>query len=269
MPLLTGTQLYGWGQVYARDGQRIEDHYEEVLATVRDIGMDTAERVLGDLDAAGVRAWADLLRANDLAPASLYAGGALHETEAARRTCDHLIALAPTLVEAGFRVLNVNPDPIGREKTADELTIQAAAIQRLGEGLRSEGIALGLHNHTPEMVNAAREFHHNLRNTSAEAVGLCMDWHWCWRGGSDPWELWETYGNRVVSFHLRQSRDGIWTEAFEDGDLDYRPLIHQLVQRDFSGPVLLELALEDGTPQTRTAAENHRLSFEYLRSLLP
>jgi inosose dehydratase len=268
MSLLTGTQLYGWGQVYSMGGEQISDHYDEVLSSISDMGLDTAEGSLNAQEPGSVREWAALLRQHDLRPASLYSGGGFHSEEPAEATIDQLAAAGRVMAEEGFSVLDLNPDPIGREKTDEELTIQARSLEDLGAQLKDMGIALGLHNHTPEMVNGGREFHHNLRQTDPDLVGLCMDVHWCHRGGGDAAAIFEEYERRIVGLHLRQSIDGVWAEDFCDGDLDYRPIIDALVAQEFEGPVLIELAIEEGTPQTRGPEENHRRSAEHLRSLM-
>jgi len=268
MSLVIGTQLYGWGQVYGMRGQDIADHYDEVLGAIGAMGMDTAEAFIGAWDEAGLRAWASMLRAHGLRPASMYTGGAVHSEDEAKATHKTLLKSAPALASEGFTVLSMNPDPIGREKTDAELATQASALEQLGGALKEAGVALALHNHTPEMLSESREFHNNLRKTDPSLVGLCLDFHWCWRGGADPYAIYEEYKDRVFTLHLRQSRDGIWTEALEDGDIDYRPLIDDLVASGFAGPVIVELALEDGTPETRDVVENNRVSLEYLRSLM-
>lgn len=270
MSLLTGTQLYGWGQAYSARGEEIADHYDEVLSAIHDMGLDTAEASLNRDAPEAIREWADLLRDHNLKAVSLYSGGAFHVGELARQTIDELVTAGEIMADEGFSVLDVNPDPIGREKTDEELATQARNLDDLGAALRDIGIALGLHNHTPEMMSDGREFHSNLRNTSPANVGLFMDVHWCYRGtgDQDPWPIFEEYRDRIVGLHVRQSNGGIWAEDFCEGDLDYRPIIGALLSAGFGGPVLIELAIEEGTPETRDAAENHRRSAAYLMALM-
>ena len=262
------TQLYGWSQVYAQRGLDFTQHYDEILTAVAEAGYDSAEGSLDLTQPDFVPAWAERLRAHGLRPASLYAGGDFHVPDLAETVVAGLLAVAPALSASGFSTLCVNPNPIGRPKTDAELAIQAAQLQVLGAGLRAHGVALGLHNHTPEMINAGREFHGNLRNTDPQDVGLFMDVHWCYRGGADPCVIWDEYRDRIVGLHVRQSVDGIWVEDLRDGEIDYRPMLTELAARDFTGPIVVEIAYEDGTLQTRDVAEAHRISLEYLRGLL-
>ena len=268
MSFTIGTQLYGWGQIYAKQGKTLSEHYHEVLSSIRDIGMATAEASLDREAPETLRDWAKLLRDHGLRPVSVYSGGALHSEEAAT-TVQQLARAGEVMADEGFSVLDLNPDPIGREKTDEELATQAGSLEELGAALKDTGIALGLHNHTPEMLSEGREFHHNLRQTDPGLVGLFMDVHWCYRGGGDAQAIYEEYEDRIVGLHVRQSINGIWAEDFCEGDLDYCPIIRDLVQREFGGPVLIEIAIEEGTALTRDVVENHRRSAEYLRSLIP
>jgi inosose dehydratase len=264
---MVGTQLYCWFQVYRARGLDLDDHLDEVLAAVRDCGYETAEWFLKADDPAQPGRLADQLRAHGLQPLAIYSGGRLHEAETAPGVVDRLLAAAERVAAAGFSVLDLNPDPIGRDKTDAELAVQAQSLERLGQGLRRQGMRLGVHNHDPEMRSHGREFHHNLRHTTPENVGLCLDTHWCYRGGADPLALLQQYADRIVSFHLRQSTGGVWSEDFADGDIDYRPFAAWCRETGFNGPLLVELAIEPGTPQTRDVVENHRRSRDYLRLL--
>lgn len=268
MGVLIGTQLYGWGQRFSMDGKSLAGHYDHVLSAIAEMGMQTAEESLPPSDPGFPRRWAQMLRTHGLQPSSLYCGGAFHDEALAAGTIAALLPLAQAMAEAGFTSLSLNPDPIGREKTDAELAVQARKLQELGEALVSRGISLGLHNHTPEMLTGGREFHHNLRRTDPALVGLNMDVDWCRRGGGDPYALYEEYKDRIVSLHVRQSRQGIWLEEFAEGDINYRPLLSDLIARGFTGPVHLEIAVEEETVFTRDVFEDHRRSVEYLGSLL-
>jgi len=150
----------------------------------------------------------------------LYAGASLHESGKATekwRKCWRRRRLP------GSRspYWSCNPDPIGREKTDEELKTQVTALGELGRGLNTIGMKLGIHHHLPEMANKAREFHYNFRNTKPEEAGFCYDVHWVWKGGVSPMEALKEYGHRVATWHLRQSRNGIWWEDLDTGDIDY------------------------------------------------
>ena len=115
---------------------------------------------------------------------------------------------------------------------------------------------IGVHHHTPEMVNQAREFHSNFRRTTPGRVGFNYDVHWVFRGGLTPQRVLPEYGGRVVSFHLRQSRQGIWWEDLDTGgDIDYGWVSDYIREHHLPQVLTVELALEKGTQITRTAVE--------------
>src|SRR5207245_111316 len=127
---------------------------------------------------------------------------------------------------------------------------------------------LWLHNHDPEMRDGARELRFTLDNTDPTLVGYCADVHWIYRGGGDPYDYLERYGSRLGSLHVRNSHGGVWMEELGDGDLDYRRVRQILDRQGFGGPIIVELAIEPGTPQTRPLVESARMSREYAQAIL-
>lgn len=262
-----GTQLFGWGQYYKREGRNLADHLDEVLSAVRDCGFDYAEHNLsaGHPDAAGQ--FAELAKKKGLGVTCFYTGGALHEAKAAEGEIQKILASAKAVKPFGTQVINCNPNPIGRDKTAAELLTQARSLATLGKALDSIGLKLGVHNHTPEMKNGAHEFRHNFDATPSRYVGFCYDVHWVYRGGVPPLTALLDYGDRIVSWHLRQSREGIWFEELAFGDIDYGAIAFYAAANKLPARYTVELAIEEGTKITRSVVENHRLSREYVRRL--
>jgi len=138
-------------------------------------------------------------------------------------------------------------------------------LAELGNGLNVLGMHLGVHQHMPEMANHAREFHYNFQHTKASVVGWCYDVHWVWKGGVMPLDALKQYGERVVTWHLRQSRNGIWWEQLDTGDIDYAAIAQYANEHRLPRRYSVELALEAGTKITRSVVENHRLSREFVR----
>src|SRR4030095_8845777 len=168
---LVGSQLYGWGQYYQREGKNLGERLDEVFSALRDAGYDYAEHGLSSDPEANFKL-GERMKDKGLRPVSFYTGGAFHDPAKGESTVQRLITGAKGAREAGFTIINCNPDPIGRDKTDEELSVQAQWLQKLGEGLAELGVKLGVHNHTPEMRNGAREFHANFRQTKPEAVGF-------------------------------------------------------------------------------------------------
>jgi sugar phosphate isomerase/epimerase len=262
---LVGSQLYGWGQYLDRDHKALGEHLDEVFAALKDAGYDYAEGNLDTGSPENIRRFADALRKRGLKPVSLYTGGALHTDEAARTTAERITKAAAVAVSEGFRIVNYNVDPIGRLKTDTELEVQGKALAALGAALSKLGVRLGLHHHTPEFAGGAKEYHAMFRAVPADSLGYCYDVHWAYRGGVEPKEAMSLYGARIVSWHLRQSRDKIWWEDLDTGDVDYPWIADYAARRKIPALYTVELAIEGGTKLTRGAVENHAHSREYVR----
>ena len=263
---LVGTQLYGWGQYYEREGRKLYDHLDEVFSAVRDAGYDYAEGSLDASDPEGNARFADRFKAKGLKAVAIYTGGRLHD-DRAEEAVQRILAGARVCAQSGYRVINCNPDPIGRAKTPEELDRQARALNLLGGELGKLGLQLGVHNHTPEMAREGREYRHNFTATDPQKVGFCYDVHWVYRGGVEPKAALKEFGDRIVSWHLRQSREGIWWEDLAPGDIDYRWIAEQSRARKLPQILTVELALENGTKVTRSVVENHRRSREFVKQV--
>jgi len=104
-----------------------------------------------------------------------------------------------------------------------------------------------------------------LRHTKPNVVGFCYDVHWVWKGGVMPMDALKQYGDRVVTWHLRQSRDGVWWESLDTGDINYETVAKYAKKHNLPRRFTVELALEDGTKISRSVMENHRQSREFVR----
>ena len=260
---LVGSNIYGWGQYAQRDKKPL--NVEEVISALRDTGYDYLETNMDVGRPEENARFAEQLRAKGLQPVSLYTGARVQEAAQAGKVVANILAAAKVCQQAGFQVISCNADPIGREKTDEELKTQAAALSELGTGLNALGMKLGVHQHMPEMANHAREFHYDFDHSKPTVVGWCYDVHWVWRGGVMPLDGLRQYGDRVVTWHLRQSRDGIWWEDLDSGDVDYVAVAKYAAEHNLPRRFSVELAIEGGTKITRSVVEIHRRSREYVR----
>jgi inosose dehydratase len=260
---LVGSNSYGWGQYAQRDKKKFD--VEEVISALRDAGYDYLEHTMNVDQPEENAKFAAQLKAKGLQPVSLYTGARVHEAAQASAVVARILAAAKVCQQAGFRVISCNADPIGCEKTDEELKTQAAALSELGAGLNALGLKLGMHHHMPEMANHAREFHYNFEHTKLAVVGFCYDVHWVWKGGVMPLDALKQYGDRVVTWHLRQSRDGVWWEDLDTGDVDYEVVAQYAKANGLPRRFTVELAIEGATKITRSVVENHRRSREFVR----
>jgi len=261
---LVGCNIYVWTQYASREKKKLD--VAEILSALRGCGYDYLESFMDAANPDSIVRYAAQCREHGMTPVSLYTGARLHD-EQAGQTVQRLLKAAPACKEGGFQAISCNPDPIGREKSDAELKNQAAALKDLGQGLKEFGLRLGVHHHLPEMKSNAREFHYTFRNTPADLVGFCYDVHWVWKGGVQPADALREYGDRVVTWHIRQSEKGVWSEALGEGDLDYAKVAEYAAQHRLPRRFTVELAIEGGTQVTRSAVENHRISREYIRKV--
>ena len=262
---LVGSNIYGWGQYAERDKKPLD--VAEVISALRDTGYDYLESNMNVAQPEENAKFAEQLRAKGLQPVSLYTGARVHEAAQAGAVVAKILAAARVCQQAGFQVISCNADPIGREKTDEELKTQASTLSELGEGLNALGLKLGMHHHMPEMANHAREFHYNFDHSKPAVVGWCYDVHWVWKGGVMPLDALKQYGDRVVTWHLRQSRDAIWWEDLDTGDVDYAAVAQYAKAHNLPRRFTVELAIEPGTRITRSVVENHRRSREFVRKV--
>jgi len=133
------------------------------------------------------------------------------------------------------------------------------------------GLTLSYHNHDIELRNAAREFHHMMLGTDPKSVTLCLDAHWIYRGAGNSavalFDVLKLYGPRITELHLRQSKDNIWTETFTDGDIDYPALSKYMLNIDVRPHIVLEQAVESGSPKTLTTLDAFKKSSQYARRI--
>lgn len=110
-----------------------------------------------------------------------------------------------------------------------------------------------------------------MAGTDLEYVTLCVDARWTYRGAGNSavalLDVLKLYGSRVTEPHLRQSKDSIWTETFGDGDIDYAALVEHLLKTGVRPHLVLEQAVEAGSPKTMTAVYASRKSCQCARQI--
>jgi len=273
MDIVIGTQLYPWSQFYAAKGKKLEDTLDECLAMIKSSGIDVIEPTIESESVATL--YGKLIRKHRLEVPTIYAGGTLH-TQQWAKDFESIVNQARWGKTLGARIVVVNPDPVSstekRDKTEEEIRTQSHAMLQLTEVLKSIGLTLAYHTHDSEMRRCARELHHMLLATRRVGMKFCLDAHWIWRGAEESQvvldDIIELYGDRIASLHIRQSRDSIWSETLQDGDIDYYSVARKLKQIDFEGPMHIEITREQGTPQTMDITDAHRESVDWAKRTL-
>ena len=250
------------GAVRGRDKQNAKIAFDDELAGLAAAGVNGLEPGLGSADQ--VDGLAAQLAKHNLQLRSIYTGSSLTDPANVDKELERIVALAKRAKEVGTKIIVTNPSPNRQGKSDEQLKTQAAALNKLGHELAGLGMKLAYHNHDVELLFAAREFHHMMVGTDPEAVSLCLDAHWVYRGAGHSqvalFDVLKLYGSRVSELHLRQSTGNVWSEAFGDGDIDYRALVQKLLEINIRPLLVLEQGPEGETPQTLEVAEVHRRS---------
>ena len=260
-----------WLNMYRRSGKDFNADLDAGFAQVKRSGIDGVETMLGDVAAAELMI--PLLKKHGLAMRSFYSSATLHDPATRDENIERIVATAKKSKELiDSQIVVVNPTPLkGQAKSNAQLATQADAMTHLGERLAEFGTTLAYHFHAPAWQDNGREFHHVMTKTDPKRVKLCLDTHWVYRGSGNNaqrvYEVMERYATRVAELHLRQSTDGVWTECMSDGDIDYRQVADGLNARGVRPLLVLEQAVEKGTPNTMDAIESHRRSRAYVEDV--
>jgi inosose dehydratase len=259
------------GAVRSRDKQKPSVSFDEELAVLAASGINGLEPGLASADQVGPLV--DQLKKHGLELRSIYTGSALDDRAKVGEEIKRIVALAKRAKEAGTQIIVTNPSPLpNRQGKSDvQLKTQAAALSKLGHELAAIGVTLAYHNHDVELQHAAREFHHMMLGTDTDALSLCLDAHWVYRGAGNSqvalFDVVKLYGKRIAELHVRQSEGNIWSETFGDGDIDYRRLVKQLVEIGVRPLVVLEQGPEGTTAKTMDTAAVHQRSAGYAREV--
>jgi len=264
---------YSWSVFYAREKKDFNTSLDAGFADVAASGIDGFEPGVGGLEQ--IEPMIPLLKKHGLEMRSLYVNSTLHEAARADKSMEEILAAAAKAKAAGTRIIVTNPSPIQwggpQNKTDEQLKTQGEALNKLGGKLRQMGLTLAYHNHDMELRNAAREFHHMMVGTDPQNVTLCLDAHWVYRGSGNSqvalFDVVKLYGSRVTELHLRQSQNGVWTEAFGPGDIDYPRLAESLLKIGVKPLLVLEQAVENGSPNTTKPVEAFKKSTAYTRQV--
>ncbi len=265
---------YDWVTFYARDGKKWGENPDACLAEFSASKIPGLELSLNHPDQ--LEKLIPYLKKYQIQLPSVYIGSIMHEESEAKKSSEMILAIATIAKNLGTKIIVTNPNPIqwgdGQLKTDEQLSCQSAHLESLGKSLLPLGIRRAYHTHDMELKAGAREFHHVLQNTTPEALSFCMDVHWIYRGsGNSQLAVFDTlkmYGDRIISFHLRQSKNGIWTETFEaDGDIDYVKFAKEVKKMGIIAHLVIEQCLEEKTVRKLDAVQAHKINLREITNL--
>lgn len=262
---------YNWFTFYGREGKEWWKDPDACAKEFLQTGLTAIEPSLTSAEQA--EQMIAVLKRHNIQLPSIYVNSVLHKAEEGSKSIEAILSIAREAKKYNTKIIVTNPSPIQWGGTAvksdSELLEQGANMERLGAELRKMDLILAYHTHDTEMLAGAREFHHMLQNTTPGNVSFCFDVHWMYRGSQNSsvavFNTLEMYGSRVVELHLRQSVNGIWSETFRDGDIDYVRFAAELERKRVRPHLVIEQCVEDKSPNTMGAVEAHKIDLAEVR----
>ncbi|HZH96398.1 MAG TPA: sugar phosphate isomerase/epimerase [Flavisolibacter sp.] len=198
---------------------------------------------------------------------SSYGAGSNMWDEAQHKTIiDDVKVVVPRLQKLKGKNFGISVGDAKRTKTEKELDAQAAVLKEIVAICNDNGIEANLHNHTYEVVNGM----HDLKGTLARVPQLKLgpDLNWLIRGGVNPVDFINEYGNRITYMHIRdQYADGTWTEYVGQGATNFAVIAQALKAVRFSGDVAIELAFPNNFTPVNPLKEDWKKSRQYVKKV--
>jgi len=167
--------------------------------------------------------------------------------------------------------------------TMEDLKNIAGTLAILGRrSLDEEGIPFGVHAHLGSQFQTQSEIDYVMAHTDAKHVRFVLDTGHITMAGMDPIALAKTLGNRVIEFHLKDTKPedrggtknvpGPTVDQMKDpyffplgnGGVDFLALKTHLDSIQWKGFLVIEL----DTSPWRPPVESARISANYLRNTL-
>ncbi len=197
-------------------------------------------------------------------------GGAMWDRQQHATILAEAEIVIPRLAKLGGRTLGVSVGSVGRgkpPKTPEQLDAQADLLSIILGLSSAHGIVPNLHNHTYEVEHNM----HDLKGTLQRVpqIKLGPDLNWLLRGGVDPAAFLRQFASQIVFLHIRdQKKDGRWSEALGEGDMDYAAIAAALREINFRGDAVVELAHESGFALTRPLRDSLKMSCDFTRRMV-
>jgi sugar phosphate isomerase/epimerase len=249
-----GIQTRPWGPELNRE------NLDKILGEVATAGYDGFEIGAQHLDLNRPVALRDLAAQHGLQVVGIHVGGEIYNPESVQAALKNLELTVAYAKQVGATFIPFS-GKLKESKSAAELKIQAANLNRIGEVCRRHGLMLCYHNHYWEIENDCAELRHICTNTDPALVSLCLDVGWVQRAGGQPLAVVEEFLPRVGYFHIKDTTATEWREVGY-GEVDFEALLPWIKAR-FDGWLVVE---QDDTQ--RVPLESARMSRDYLRTQL-
>lgn len=212
------------------------------------------------------------------------------ELEAFRKHAEFLQQMGSEVISTCEVGGSLHFDPRRTPNETEVIRLDEAGWASLAEGLNSAGkialeygLKLTYHHHGGTAVESPEEIDKLMALTDPKAVFLLFDSGHALYGGADPAVLLRKHYDRVAYIHLKDVRvnrleeakasgvdfvtcirNGVFTVP-GDGNIDFGPILKELLERKYDGWALLEGEQDPGEHPAREYAAR---AIEYLSSLM-
>jgi inosose dehydratase len=234
------------------------------FADIAAAGYQAIELFDGNLveEAADMRAFRTTLSDHNLQLLAVYSGGNFIYPDILEEEFWRIERAAVLAAEAGAVHLVVGG---GAKRVSDvqdgDYERLGAALDRVADVAGAHGLAAHYHPHLTTMAETPDEIAQVFAHTR---IGFCPDTAHLAAAGGDPAALIAEHYDRVTYVHLKGwQRSPFAFTPIDRGDLDLRPTLSVLRERNFDGWITVEL---DSWPDPAAGA---RASIEWLQSQDP
>ena len=234
-----GTTMYQWDMEYRNRSLDFKENLGMAIGEMVSCGLDSVQARMAYADTEeNAKKLLALCNEAGLQLSSLYADCMLYDQNLINQEAEAFIKKAETAAVTGCRLIAVNmATPKGRDKTEDEIKVQAEGLNRIGNQLAELKMKIAIHNHTSEMKNDAREFKLLMKNIDADNVGICLDISWTDMAGAPYYNIIEQYYDRLFEVHIRNNIDRIkgFSQSVDEGTISYPEIHKQLKELNYEG----------------------------------
>jgi len=260
-----GLQLYTVGDAIGRD-------FDGTLKTVAAIGYRAVE---GNLSLAGrdARALKSAYDGLGLAWRSAHCGGG-DLRDGLAKTIETAHAVGLDYLVCAFPQIPASIGDVIKGITLDDWKANAELFNRIGERMHEAGITFAYHNHNIDFrrYGGVSGYDALLAGTDPKLVKLELDCGWMVSAGLEPVDYLGRYPDRYVMLHLKDlKRDHIPNTDLKmastevgKGIIDWPRLLAAAAKTSVKG-----LYVEQEPPFAASSLESVRVSFDYLKVLLP
>jgi len=155
-----------------------------------------------------------------------------------------------------------------------------AGLEKVGQYLKKQGMALAYHHHMGTVIQAEDEVERMMDAT--QSVGLLLDTGHLTFAGGDPQRALQRHAKRIVHVHCKDIRndklaqakkedwsflDGVVGDVFAvpgDGSIDFDPILAGLAKQKYAGWLVVEA---DQDPAKAHPLTHARIGHDTLRKL--